>query len=116
MADLLGQVKPPVASKEDIDRAGLQIIKAELLKQYESDGKITSNTTDRVSFLLHTWLTLTGRLLIVCFGTFSVSSACPIMSRKKTFGSCLASTPSIRIVWTSGLRLAGTTALRVARR
>ncbi|KAG9009567.1 hypothetical protein FRB94_011984 [Tulasnella sp. JGI-2019a] len=70
LADLLGQVKPPVASKEDIDRAGLQIIKAELLKQYESEGKVTSNTTDRC---------------LICLSDYEADEDLRIMSCKHVF-------------------------------
>lgn len=48
LAELLGQVKPPTATRTDIDNSGLQIIKASELSQYEQDGKISSNCTDRV--------------------------------------------------------------------
>jgi hypothetical protein len=47
LAELLGQVKPPTASKEDIEKSGLQVIKAVLVGQYEREGKITSNCADR---------------------------------------------------------------------
>jgi len=47
LAELLGQVKPPVASKSDIDRAGLEIVKASELSQREKDGRVTSNTSER---------------------------------------------------------------------
>jgi len=48
LADLLGQVKPPTATKEDIDKSGLAIIKASELSQHEKDGKVSSNCLDRV--------------------------------------------------------------------
>ncbi|CAL1713443.1 unnamed protein product [Somion occarium] len=47
LAELLGQVKPPVATKEDIEKSGLQIIKASAMKRYEGEGKISSNCMDR---------------------------------------------------------------------
>lgn len=47
LADLLGQVKPPTATKEDIDKSGLAIIKASELSQHEKDGKVSSNCLDR---------------------------------------------------------------------
>lgn len=47
LAELLGQVKPPVASREDIDNSGLQIIKAADLTQYEREGRVSSNCTER---------------------------------------------------------------------
>ncbi|KAH7923825.1 hypothetical protein BV22DRAFT_1196412 [Leucogyrophana mollusca] len=47
LAELLGQVKPPTASKEEIDRSGLEIIKASSLQQYEQENKIASNCVDR---------------------------------------------------------------------
>ncbi|KAG8873038.1 hypothetical protein FRB98_009235 [Tulasnella sp. 332] len=70
LADLLGQVKPPVASKEDIDRAGLQIIKADVLKQYETEGKVTSNTTDRC---------------LICLSDYEPEEDLRIMSCKHVF-------------------------------
>lgn len=51
LADLLGQVKPPTATKEDIDKSGLAIIKASELLQHEKDGKVASNCLDRVCFV-----------------------------------------------------------------
>jgi len=50
LADLLGHVKPPTATKEDIDKSGLAIIKAAKLPQHEKDGKVASNCLDRVCF------------------------------------------------------------------
>jgi len=47
LADLLGQVKPPTASKEEIEKSGLEIIKAAQLSQHENDGKVSSNCLDR---------------------------------------------------------------------
>lgn len=48
LAELLGQVKPPVATKEEIEKSGLQIIKPSDLQQYEKDGRVASNCVDRV--------------------------------------------------------------------
>lgn len=48
LAELLGQVKPPTATREDIDNSGLQIIKASEMKRCEEEGKVASNCTDRV--------------------------------------------------------------------
>jgi len=47
LAELLGQVKPQTASKEDIEKSGLEIIKASMLKQYDEEQKITSNCVER---------------------------------------------------------------------
>jgi len=47
LAELLGQVKPPVATREDIDNSGLQIIKSTDLHQCELDGRVASNCTER---------------------------------------------------------------------
>ncbi|KAG7088717.1 hypothetical protein E1B28_012685 [Marasmius oreades] len=47
LADLLGQVRPPTASKEDIERSGLEVIKAPQVPKYEQEGKISSNCTER---------------------------------------------------------------------
>ncbi|THU91477.1 hypothetical protein K435DRAFT_863395 [Dendrothele bispora CBS 962.96] len=47
LAELLGQVKPPTVSKEEIERSGLEVIKATQLEEYETNGKISSNCTER---------------------------------------------------------------------
>ncbi|TCD62345.1 hypothetical protein EIP91_007043 [Steccherinum ochraceum] len=47
LADLLGQVKPPVATREDIEKSGLEIVKAFEMKEHESFGRIASNCMDR---------------------------------------------------------------------
>ncbi|KDQ11113.1 hypothetical protein BOTBODRAFT_35649 [Botryobasidium botryosum FD-172 SS1] len=52
LAELLGQVKPQVATKDDIEKSGLEVIKGADLKRYEEEGKVASLTTDRVSTIL----------------------------------------------------------------
>ncbi|KAH9829668.1 uncharacterized protein C8Q71DRAFT_717942 [Rhodofomes roseus] len=47
LAELLGQVKPPVATREDIDNSGLQIIKSSELARYEEEGRVASNCVER---------------------------------------------------------------------
>ncbi|KAK0451408.1 uncharacterized protein EV420DRAFT_1560824 [Desarmillaria tabescens] len=47
LAELLGQVKPPTVSKEEIDKSGLEVIKSTRLAEYERGGKISSNCIDR---------------------------------------------------------------------
>ena len=46
---MLGQVKPPVATREDIDNSGLQIIQSSELPRYEREGRVASNCVERVS-------------------------------------------------------------------
>jgi hypothetical protein len=50
LAELLGQVKPPTVSKEDIERSGLEVIKPDVIEQYEHEGRIASNCVERVCF------------------------------------------------------------------
>ncbi|KAG6888736.1 hypothetical protein C0995_006388 [Termitomyces sp. Mi166 len=47
LADLLGHSKPPTVSKEDIEKSGLEIIKATQLGQYEREERIAYNCTER---------------------------------------------------------------------
>ncbi|KAG8961696.1 hypothetical protein FRC03_005059 [Tulasnella sp. 419] len=70
LAELLGQVKPPVASKDDIERAGLEVIKTEQLKSYEEQKKVTSNTTERC---------------LICLGDYEPEEDLRIMSCKHVF-------------------------------
>jgi len=47
LAALLGQVKPPVASPEEIENSGLQIIKPSDIGRWSEEGKVASNCIDR---------------------------------------------------------------------
>ncbi|TFK38964.1 hypothetical protein BDQ12DRAFT_682787 [Crucibulum laeve] len=47
LAEILGQVKAPTVSKEEIEKSGLEIIKPAQLEQHEKSGKIASNCVDR---------------------------------------------------------------------
>lgn len=47
LAELLGQVKPPTVSKDEIDKSGLEVFKAELLEKYEKDGRVATNCVER---------------------------------------------------------------------
>ncbi len=48
LAEFLGQVKPPVATREDIEKAGLDVIKPQQLADYLKGDKIATNTADGV--------------------------------------------------------------------
>ncbi|KAL4080852.1 hypothetical protein J3A83DRAFT_84976 [Scleroderma citrinum] len=47
LAEFLGQVKPPTASKEDIERSGLEVIQASSLEEYEKTERVANNCTER---------------------------------------------------------------------
>ncbi|KAG6853823.1 hypothetical protein C0991_001069 [Blastosporella zonata] len=47
LADLLGHAKPSTATKEEIEKSGLETIKSSQLAQYEAEEKISSNCTER---------------------------------------------------------------------
>ena len=49
LAALIGQVKPPTATPEDIEKSGLKIIKSTDIPQYAAEGRVASNCIDRVS-------------------------------------------------------------------
>jgi hypothetical protein len=49
LVDLLGQTKPPTASKEDIDNSGLEIIRRDQVVAREQEGRVASNCIERVS-------------------------------------------------------------------
>ncbi|KAI0629891.1 hypothetical protein C8Q77DRAFT_273797 [Trametes polyzona] len=48
LAELLGQVKPQVATREDIEKSDLQTVKYSELEQYEREGRVASNCVERV--------------------------------------------------------------------
>ncbi|KIK26672.1 hypothetical protein PISMIDRAFT_675581 [Pisolithus microcarpus 441] len=47
LAEFLGQVKPPTASREDIERSGLEVIQPSSLEEYEKTDRIASNCIER---------------------------------------------------------------------
>lgn len=53
LVEFLTNVKAPTATKEEIEKSGLEIIRIEQLGQYERDGKISSNCIERVRALIH---------------------------------------------------------------
>lgn len=56
LAEMLGQVKPPTATREDIAKSGLEVIRPSDLEQYENDGRVSSNCVERVSPNFVLWL------------------------------------------------------------
>lgn len=48
--ELLGNAKSSTASREDIERSGLEVIKRSQLEEYEKSKKISSNCAERVCF------------------------------------------------------------------
>ncbi|KZT60345.1 hypothetical protein CALCODRAFT_130791 [Calocera cornea HHB12733] len=47
LGELLGQVKPPTATREEIEKSGLQVIRVTDLKEWEESGRVASNCTER---------------------------------------------------------------------
>ena len=56
--ELLGNAKSSTASREDIERSGLEVIKRSQLEEYEKSKKISSNCAERVCFFLSFSLSL----------------------------------------------------------
>ena len=48
LAELLGQVMPPTATKEDFNNSGLEVIHWSMLVEYEKAGRIAPMCVDRV--------------------------------------------------------------------
>ncbi|KAF7799383.1 hypothetical protein EIP86_010615 [Pleurotus ostreatoroseus] len=70
LAELLGQVKPPTATREDIDKSGLQIIKASDLSRYEKEGRVQSNCVERCLICLDDYDPDDDLRLMTCRHTF----------------------------------------------
>ncbi|KZO96917.1 hypothetical protein CALVIDRAFT_104383 [Calocera viscosa TUFC12733] len=47
LGELLGQVKPPTATREEIEKSGLEVIRVTRLKEWEESGRVASNCTER---------------------------------------------------------------------
>ncbi|EJC97964.1 uncharacterized protein FOMMEDRAFT_162307 [Fomitiporia mediterranea MF3/22] len=70
LADLLGQVKPPVVTEEDIERSGLELFKAKDLGEYESSGRVANNCIDRCLICLDEYNPDDDLRLLTCKHTF----------------------------------------------
>ena len=46
--DMLGTPRLPVASEDDIEKAGLEIFKAKSMQEYEQSGKMASISMENV--------------------------------------------------------------------
>jgi len=66
LAELLGQVKPPVATREDIDNSGLQIIKSSELSRYEEEGRVAHNCVERCLICLEDYDSEEDLRLMTC--------------------------------------------------
>ncbi|KAG9315668.1 hypothetical protein JVU11DRAFT_3314 [Chiua virens] len=70
LAELLGQVKPPTVSKDEIEKSGLEIIKASSLEQYEKEGCVASNCVDRCLICLDDYNPEDDLRVLKCKHTF----------------------------------------------
>ena len=115
LADLLGQVKPPTVSKDEIDKSGLEIIKAAQLSQHENDGKVSSNCLDRVGCFSR-FQSENAWMLITTIYLGSVLYVWMIISPRTIFALCRVAMLSIKLALMSGYRLEGITVLLVGQR
>jgi hypothetical protein len=47
LAHLLGQVKPPTATRDEIERSGLQVVKGSELERLMQEGRVLNNTSEK---------------------------------------------------------------------
>lgn len=47
LAELIGQVKPPTASREEIEKSGLKIVNGSEIAELEARGDVISNTAEK---------------------------------------------------------------------
>jgi len=67
LAALIGQVKPPTATPEDIEKSGLKIIKSTDIPQYSTEGRVAPNCIDRC---------------LICLGDYEPEEDLRVMSCK----------------------------------
>lgn len=70
LAEILGQVKPPTVSKDEIDKSGLEVIKAESLEEYEKDGRVASNCVERCLICLDDYVPDEDLRVLTCKHAF----------------------------------------------
>ncbi|TFY73022.1 hypothetical protein EWM64_g10989, partial [Hericium alpestre] len=66
LAELLGQVKPPTATKEEIAKSGLEVLHAADLAEYEKDNRVSSNCVDRCLICLEDYVPEDELRLLTC--------------------------------------------------
>jgi hypothetical protein len=112
LAELLGQVKPPTVSKEEIEKSGLEIVKPAVLEQYEKDGKVSSNCAEKVSPSTGVNTAVLSRIVSLAYSVSSVSTS---MTRTTMSDFSVADMRSTKTVLISGFRQAGIIVPLVAR-
>ena len=87
LAALIGQVKPPTATPEDIEKSGLQIIKPTDIPLYSAEGMVASNCVDRVSLISPPFsLTLNPpHQCLICLDDYEPEEDLRVMSCKHFF-------------------------------
>lgn len=85
LAELLGQVKPPTVSKEEIEKSGLEIIRASMLEEYEKQGCVASNCIDRVRTFSEAELPLISLQCLICLDDYDPEDELRVLTCKHTF-------------------------------
>ena len=70
IGELLGPAKAPTASKEDIERSGLKIVKGEDIKHLGEQGEVHANTVDRC---------------LVCLGDYEEGEECRVLGCRHVY-------------------------------
>lgn len=89
LAELLGQVKAPIATKEEIEKSGLEVFKARDIKEYEASGNVTSNCVERVRHYSYDVYAASYKFIfhqcLVCLDEYNPDDDLRIMSCKHAF-------------------------------
>ena len=90
LSEALGQHKPPVATKDDIAKAGLQVIKGSDIPTAVQDGRVHEMCLDRclVSFCNHCTSRICSELPLleqVCLSDYEYEEDCRVMTCKHAF-------------------------------
>lgn len=86
LAEALGSVKPPTATKEDIAKAGLEVVKGSDIPEAVSSGKVHDMCLERCLVSVDRYITWPSLFAYY----FIPRSVCQTMKKMKTAGSCNA--------------------------
>jgi Ring finger domain len=91
LAELLGHVKPQTATREDIDNSGLEVLRPNMLAEYEKIGRIAPMCVDRVRsffcpfFFADVQFNVDGMQCLICLEDYNAEEDLRLLTCRHVF-------------------------------